>query len=239
MALCGAALPPVNPSPAALGWNNRALFHLLWPLVLEQLLAVAMGAADTIMVSPLGEYAISGVNLIDNINQLFIIAFMSLATGGAVVASQYIGRRDFKNANLAAQQLVYMVTLVSLVITILALLFRAPVIRLVYGVLEENVFGAAMVYFLITALSYPMLGLYNACAALFRASGNSRIPMFISLLTNILHIGMNVFFLYVLRMGIAGVPVYSFNQTCCRRLPPCYSCFQQKVFRFPFRIVQF
>ncbi|MCL2319535.1 MAG: MATE family efflux transporter [Treponema sp.] len=191
-------------------WNNRALFRLLWPFVIEQVLGVTMGAADTVMVSSVGEFAVSGVNIIDNINNLLIIAFISLATGGAVVCSQYIGRQDTKNVRLASRQLVYSVTIVSLVITVLALLFRRPVIRAFYGAIDNDVMNAAMIYFLITNLSNPLLALYNSCAALFRAAGNSQVPMRVALLVNVIHIAVNAYFLFVLHIGVAGVALSTF-----------------------------
>jgi putative MATE family efflux protein len=172
--------------------------------VVEQILALAMGAIDTVMVSSVGEHAVSGVNIIDNINNLLIIAFTALCTGGAVVTSQYIGRRDSANASLAARQLYYVVTLAAIVIMSFALVLRVPIIRLLYGNIEEDVMEAAKIYFLITALSYPMLAIYNACAALFRASGNSRVPMGIAMLVNFMNIGGNAFFIYGLKIGVTG-----------------------------------
>jgi putative MATE family efflux protein len=188
-------------------WNNRSLFRLLWPLIIEQILAVTMGAADTVMVSFVGEFAVSGVNIVDNINNLLIIAFAALCTGGAVVVSQYLGRRDVKKSAAAARQLVYIVVLVSLVIMVITVVLRRPIIRLFYGKVEADVMNGAALYFLITALSYPFLALYNANAALFRASGNSRSPMKIALLVNVMNIGGNAFFIFVLRFGIAGAAV--------------------------------
>jgi putative MATE family efflux protein len=194
----------LNSSSLAERWDSKALFRLLWPLIIEQILAVTMGAADTVMVSSLGEHAVSGVNIVDNINNFLIIAFIALATGGAVVVSQYIGRRDSQNASFAARQLVYIVTAVSLGIMAAVLPLRRPIISLLYGKIEEDVMDAAAVYFLITALSYSMLAVYNACAALFRAVGNSRITMRVALLVNIMNIGGNAFFIYVLKIGVAG-----------------------------------
>jgi putative MATE family efflux protein len=191
-------------------WNNRALFGLLWPLVVEQLLAVAMGAIDTIMVSSVGEHAVSAVNIIDNINNLLIIAFSALCTGGAVVVSQYIGRKDHSNSSLAAKQLVYSVTAISLLTMTLAVLFRRPVIRLAYGSIEQDVMNAASVYFLFTGLSYPFLALNNANAALFRAAGNSKVPMIIAILANIINIFGNAFFIYVLKTGVMGAALSTF-----------------------------
>jgi putative MATE family efflux protein len=194
----------VNFSSLTEKWDNKALFRLLWPLVIEQILALAMGAIDTIMVSSVGEHAVSGVNIVDNINNLLIIAFTALCTGGAVVTSQYIGRRDPANASLAARQLYYVVTLVALVIMGFAVVLRVPIIRLLYGNIADDVMEAAKIYFLITALSYPLLAVYNACAALFRAAGNSKVPMGIALLVNLMNIGGNAFFIYGLEIGVAG-----------------------------------
>jgi putative MATE family efflux protein len=190
--------------PTAPRWDNRALFHLIWPIIIEQILAVSMGAADTIMVSSVGEFAVSGVNIIDNINNLLIIAFAALSTGGAVVVSQYIGRKDPKNASLAARQLFYVVFAVSLVIMLIALSSRRYIIRLFYGNIEADVMEAAVTYFSITALSFPFMAVYNASAALFRAMGNSRVTMRIALLVNVVKIGIGVIFIYGLKMGVAG-----------------------------------
>jgi len=195
-------------------WNNRALFSLLWPLIIEQILAVTMGAVDTIMVSSVGEHAVSAVNIIDNINNLLIIAFTAMCTGGAVVVSQYIGRRDYNNSSNSARQLVYIVILISLGITAIAVILRRPIIRLIYGKIADDVMSAASVYFLITSLSYPFLALYNANAALFRAVGNSRVTMRVSIVVNIMNIGGNVLLIYGLGMGVMGAAI----STLCSRI---------------------
>ena len=163
-----------------------------------------MGAIDTVMVSSVGEYAVAGVNIIDNINNLLILGFGALCTGGAVVVSQYIGRRDSENASLASRQLYYVTAGISLVITVFAITARPLLIRLIYGVIADDVMEAAMIYFLVTALSFPFLGVYNACAALFRAVGNSKITMRIALLVNIINVAGNAFFIFGLGIGVLG-----------------------------------
>jgi putative MATE family efflux protein len=185
-------------------WNPRALFRLIWPLVIEQILAVTMGVADTVMISSVGEHAVSGINIVDNINNLLIIAFIALSTGGAVVVSQYIGRRDHRNAALAAKQLLYAVSIISLLILVFAFFFRRPIIRIVYGNMDTDVLEAAALYMMVTSLSYPFLAIYNANAALFRAVGNSKVTMRIALLVNALNIGGNAFFIFVLHWGVLG-----------------------------------
>jgi len=188
-------------------WDNRSLLRLLWPLIIEQLLAVTMGAADTIMVSSVGEAAVSGVNIIDNINNLFIIAFAALCTGGTVVVSQYIGRGDTDNARSASRQLYYVVIIAALMVMAPAMIFRRGIIRFLYGAVESDVMSSSSIYFLITAASYPFLGIYNACAALFRASGNSKVPMWIAFMVNCINIAGNAILIFGCGMGAEGAAI--------------------------------
>ncbi|MDR3249311.1 MAG: MATE family efflux transporter [Treponema sp.] len=188
-------------------WNNRAVLRLLWPLIIEQLLLVTMGIADTMMVSSVGEYAVSGVSIVDAINVLLVTAFGALATGGAVVTSQYIGRRDYRSSCRAARQLVYAALAISLATMVLTIAFRNQVLGLIYGHIDRDVMHAARTYFLITAFSYPFLAMYNAGAALFRSMGNSRITMWVSLVVNIINIVGNALFIFVFKIGVAGVAI--------------------------------
>jgi putative MATE family efflux protein len=163
-----------------------------------------MGIADTVMVTTIGEFAVSGVSIVDVINNLFILAFGALATGGSVVVSQYIGRRDEKHSALSSRQLVYASMGAALVITTAGVFLRRPILSLIYGNIEQDVAMAAETYFLISALGYPALALYNAAAALFRSMGNSRVPMLTALLVNVLNIGGNALLIFGFNMGVAG-----------------------------------
>ena len=183
---------------------DRHFLKLMWPLIIEQLLAVTMGACDNLMVSPLGEYATAGVNIVDNINNLMVVGFAALCTGGAVVVSQYIGRQALDHARTSAKQLVYIVTLLSLGVMAVALFLRRPIITLFYGSIEPDVMAAALSYFLLTACSYPALALYNAKAALLRAAKDMRTPMQIALMVNVMNIGGNYLFIFVMKFGVAG-----------------------------------
>ena len=185
-------------------FSSAALRKLIVPLVVEQFLAMTIGMADTIMVTSVGEHAVSGVSLVDNISTLLINVFSALATGGAVVAAQYLGSRDEENACSAAKQLFYAIGALSAATMAFCLLFREPILRLVFGQLEADVMDSAMTYFLLTAISYPLLAIYNAGAALFRAMGNSKVSMLASLLMNIVNIGLNAILIYGADIGVAG-----------------------------------
>lgn len=186
-------------------FSNQALKRLIIPLIIEQTLAVTVGMADTMMIATRGEAAMSGVSIVDSIAVLMIGLFGALATGGAVVAAQFIGRKDSENASKAANQLVVAIGSVSLFIMAVALIFNKQILQLIYGNVEADVMGYARTYFYITAVSFPFLALYNAGAALFRAMGNSKISMKVSLTMNAINIVGNAFFLFVMHMSVDGV----------------------------------
>ena len=187
-----------KPVPEGYLFSNEALMALMVPLVIEQFLAAAVGMADTMMVSRAGEAAISGVSLVDMINKLIFQLLAALATGGAVVTSQFLGARARHKASDSAGQLVLLSALAGTGIMLFALVFSRPMLRLFFGQITDDVMAAGLLYLRIVALSYPFLALYNAGAALFRSMGNSKVSMQVSALVNVLNV-----------MGVAGVAIPS------------------------------
>ena len=171
------------------------------------LLGVLVGMADTVMVSSVGEAAISGVSLVDMINQLVITLFGALATGGAVVTSQYLGAKRQGDAAKSAGQLVGLSALLGVSVAAFCLLTRTAQLRLFFGTITDDVMEACLVYFTITSLSFPFLALYNAGAAIFRSTGNSAVSMKVSVIVNAINFCGNAFCVFVLKMGVAGVAV--------------------------------
>ena len=186
-------------------FSQHDLLRLVGPLLVEQLLAVTVGMADTMMVSRCGEAAISGVSLVDMINNLIIVLFAALATGGAVVVSQYLGAKEQKHANASSGQLILLSALLGVGVGVFCFVLARPMIRLCYGSIDADVLEAGVLYLRITAVSYPFLAMYNAGAALFRSMGNSKISMQISILMNIINIVGNAVCIFVLGMGVDGV----------------------------------
>lgn len=186
---------------------RRALWMLLIPLIIEQMLNSLMGMVDTLMVSRVGAEAISAVSLVDSINNLVLQVFAAMAAGAAIICSQYLGRKDEKGCNDAAKQIVLTVVVISSAIMIIGVGFRKPLFHLIFGSVEEAVMTNAQMYFLITALSYPFIALFQAGAAFYRACGNSKFTMKTALIANVANIVGNTLFIFVLQMGAAGAAI--------------------------------
>lgn len=188
-------------------FSNADLKQLIVPLVIEQTLVMLVGITDTMMVSNAGEAAISGVSLVDMVNNLVATILAAVATGGAVIVSQYLGHKNQKQANLAASQLYTVSLLTSLSVTFLCLVFNKQLLRGLFGSIDDDVMGAATIYFLITSLSFPFLGLYNAAGALLRSIQKTSVTMRVSLVMNLINVVGNAIGIFVLHAGVAGVAV--------------------------------
>ena len=188
-------------------FTDRQLLELLLPLVVEQTLVMLVGMADTIMVSKLGDAAVSGVSLVDQICNVIIALLAALATGGAVVASQMIGANRREDACRVSNQLVLVVTGVALLIMVPVLVFKRQLLGLMFNKVEADVMNNALTYLNITAISYPFLAIYNAGTALYRSMNRSKTTMKVSMLVNIINIGGNALFVYGLGSGVEGVAI--------------------------------
>lgn len=188
-------------------FTNKDLRKLIIPLIIEQFLTVLVGMADTVMVSQTGEAAISAVSLVDTVNVLLINIFAALATGGAVVAGQFLGHKNRQEACSVANQLLIFAAMSSTVIMGLTIGGHNILLHGVFGKISSDVMSAARIYLLITALSIPFIAIYNAGAALFRAMGNSRITMIVTFIMNAVNVAGNAILIFGLHMGVAGVAI--------------------------------
>ncbi len=188
-------------------FTKEDLRRLIVPLVIEQLLAITVGLFDSVMVSQVGEAAISAVSLVDTVNVLLVNAFAALATGGAVIAGQYLGRREPQKAGHSGQQLLLFMGEVSLLIMVLFYLGKGFVLGVVFGQVEPDVAAYANTYYLIVEASIPFLALYSAGAALFRVMGNSKISMWVSLLMNAINVAGNAILIFGFHRGVEGVAI--------------------------------
>jgi len=193
-------------------WDNlmfstKELWMLLIPIMVEQMLNSLMGMADTMMVSNVGSVAMSAVSLVDSINTLVIQVFAALATGAAIICSHYLGKGDERGANKAARQIFLTVIVISFTICGVMKCPRLAIVALRLAIWEPAVMEDSIIYFLITASSYPFIALFNAGGAFYRAGGNSKFPMKISIISNVLNIIGNAVLIFGCNMGVAGAAI--------------------------------
>lgn len=188
-------------------YSNRDLKRMLIPLVIEQVLVMLVGMTDTVMVANAGEAAVSGVALVDMVNYLIITVMAALTTGGSVIISQYAGSRQSERADRGAGQLMTISVILAAAILAVCLVGCNTILRLFFGMVEDDVMEAAQIYFLITACSYPFLAIYDTGTALYRVMGKTRITMYVALAMNTLNIAGNFIGVFVFQAGVVGVAV--------------------------------
>lgn len=209
-------------------FSKKDLLRLIIPLILEQILGVAVGMVDVLMVSSVGESAISGVSLVDSINTLLFCLFAALCTGGAIISAHYLGSKDYKNACTAASQLILISTLIAGILSLVALLGNYGLLHLFFGDISADVMKNARTYFFVSAFSFPMIALYNANASLFRVMGNSKVSLYTSICANLIHVIGNAIFLYIFHMGVAGVAISTLISRAISALILCYLISKEK-----------
>lgn len=209
-------------------FSNEKLERMIVPLFLEQLLVMLVGIADTLIVSYAGETAVSGVSLVNQFNTIFIYLFTALASGGAVVISQYIGRQERNHAGEAASQLLLFSALFSVIIAMAVLIGKEAMLRILFGKVEKPVMEACITYLKISVYSYPALAVYNAGAAVCRSMGKTNVTMYLSAASNVINVVGNVIGVFVLNAGVAGVAWPSFIARVFSAIIITVLCFQKK-----------
>ena len=201
-------------TPEGYLYSNKALLYLFIPLFIELSLEFFVGLADSIMVASLGEAAISGVSLVDFLMQLLIFSFSALATGGAVIAGQYLGNNQPDRARDASNQLVWFAAISSVIFMVIVVFARSFLIGLLFGQIEADVWNHADIYLFIVGLSIPFIAIYNSGAAIFRTTNNAALPMQIMLICDVLNVAGNAFCIYYLGWGVEGVAIPTVLTRC-------------------------
>ncbi|MBU5448639.1 MATE family efflux transporter [Blautia sp. MSJ-36] len=213
-------------------FSNKQLKDMILPLLMEQFLLMLVGLADTMVVSYAGEAAVSGVSLVNSFNTIFINLFTALASGGAVVVSQYIGRRDMKMASESSSQLLMVATVFAVVISIPVLIWKVPLLKGLFGKVEPDVMEACKTYLRISVYSFPALGIYNAGTALYRSIGKTSVTMKISIVSNLINVAGNLIGVFVFRAGVAGVVYPSLIARTFSAVVITLLCFREKEVRY-------
>ncbi|MBE6550836.1 MAG: MATE family efflux transporter [Ruminococcaceae bacterium] len=190
-------------------FDRRAVVKLILPLIIEQFLGVAIGLADTMMVSSVSEAAMSAVSVVDSVNLLLITIFSALATGGAIITSRHIGSGEKDLARKAASQLVTAVAFLSVILSAVTVILNKTILTTVYGALSEDVLAFSMKYFFWSAMSYPFIAVFNAGAAILRSQGRSSVTMYVSAASNIINVAGNAILIYVFDLDVVGAAIAS------------------------------
>ena len=209
-------------------FSNKELRSMIITLFFEQLLVMLVGIVDTFVVSSCGEAAVSGVSLVNQFNTIFIYLFTALASGGAIVVSQYIGNKDKERTILSSSQLLMFSIVFSIILSILVLIFNKQLLGLLFGKVESDVMEACVTYLRISAYSYPALAIYNAGAALYRSMAKTKVTMYISFVANIINVVGNIIGVYVLKAGVAGVAYPSLISRVFSAIFITVLCFNKK-----------
>ncbi len=209
-------------------FTSSDLRKIVIPLFMEQLLVMLVGLADTLVISYAGEDAVSGVSLVNQFNTIFIYLFTALASGGAVVISQYIGRKEMERAGESASQLLSFSTIFSVIIAVAVLIGNQAMLSLLFGRVEDSVMAACVTYLRISAYSYPALAVYNSGVAIYRSLGKTNVTMYISVISNVINIVGNVVGVFVLNAGVAGVAWPSFIARMFSAIVITVLCFRKK-----------
>lgn len=213
-------------------FSDKQLKDMILPLLMEQFLLMLVGLADTMVVSYAGEAAVSGVSLVNSFNTIFLNLFTALASGGAVVVSQYIGRRDIKMASESSSQLLMAATVFAVVISIPVLIWKVPLLRVLFGKVEPDVMEACKTYLRISVYSFPALGIYNAGTALYRSIGKTSVTMKISIVSNLINVAGNLIGVFVFHAGVAGVAYPSLIARTFSAVVITVLCFREKEVRY-------
>lgn len=209
-------------------FSNQRLKAMILPLLLEQLFVLLVGMADTLIVSYAGETAVSGVSLVDQLNTIFIYLFTALTSGGAVVISQYIGKKALDRAGEAASQLLLFFAVFSMGIAAAVLIGNEQMLHFLFGKVEDSVMQSAIVYLRISAYSYPALAIYHAGAAVYRSLGKTTATMVISAIANLINVIGNLIGVFVCNAGAAGVAYPSLIARAFSAVLITALCFQKK-----------
>ena len=188
-------------------FTTKSLLLLIFPIMAETLLSQLVGMVDGVMVSSVGEVAISAVSLVTNISAVIINLVVALGSGGSVVTSQLLGAERHGEAKRSSGQVITMTFLFGLLVAAVCLIFNRNLLKLFFGHVEESVLDDAVIYFYYDAASYPLMALCAAGGAILRSRGDSKTMFYISILRNLINIAGNAVCIFYLKMGVAGVAI--------------------------------
>lgn len=187
--------------------HYQQILALALPVFLEQAFILGINFFNTALISTAGVNAISAVNMVDSLNLLMTTVLVAVATGGTVVVAQYQGSHNKEMVSRSTEQTVSAVPLLALAMALILIIFRDPVLWLLFGSADAEVFSNARLYLLGSVLSYPAFGIYQGSVCCLRGVGRTRPALALTLITNVSYVLLNLLFITVFHWGVMGMAV--------------------------------
>lgn len=182
------------------------IFLFAMPLFITSVLQLAFNAVDIIVVGKFtGHHALAAVGATGPVINLLVTMFMGISIGASVIMGQNVGARDFKNAQDTLHTAIGISILGGILVLFAGIFTAMPLLRLMQT--PPEVIELAGEYLKIYYIGMPGFMVYNFGAALLRAIGDSRRPMYFLTISGIFNVICNLIFVIVFKMGVAGVAI--------------------------------
>lgn len=185
----------------------REMIDIIIPLFVDQAFLIIMSFLNTAMISSAGVAAVSAVSMVDSINIFLINVFVAVATGGTVIVAQYKGSGNNTMVSKTATQAISAVTIFSLLISAIVIIFHIPALNLLFGNAEANVFQYARIYLIGSCISYPFIAVFQAVCGALRGVGETKPCLTLSLFMNLTNTFLNVLFITIFHMSVEGLVI--------------------------------
>ena len=187
--------------------DYKQIFAILIPIFVDQAFIVLMALLNTAMVSSSGIAAISAVSMVDSLNMFIISLFVAIATGGTVIVAQYKGSGNAAMVSKAAAQSISAVAVVSIVISVLVIIFHNWTLQMLFGNAEAEVFQNARVYLVGVCISYPFFAVYQAVLGALRGVAETKASLMLSVIMNLTAVILNYILIIACDMGVLGLAI--------------------------------
>ena len=183
-------------------FSNMIMFAL--PFMLSSVLQLLFNAADIVVVGRFaGSHCLAAVGSTSSITMLITNLFIGLSVGSNVVCAQYLGARDYENIHEAVHTSIAVSIVSGVGIGVFGFLLSRPLLELMGS--PEDVIDLAVLYMKIIFCGMPATMVYNFGSALLRAKGDTKRPLYCLTLSGVLNVLLNLFFVIVLKIHVAGV----------------------------------
>lgn len=191
---------------------SKVLFFA-FPIMLSGVLQLLFNAADTVVVGRFaGNEALAAVGSVGSLNNLIISLFIGLSVGANVLVARYTGSKDGRAVSDTVHTSVFISLVGGLVLTVIGVTLARPLLLLMGS--PEDVIDLATLYVRIIFIGMPVQMLYNFCAAILRAVGDTKRPLYFLTIAGVINVVLNLIFVILFHMSVAGVALATILSQC-------------------------